>query len=147
MIKKKNSEKSKFEGQKSRKFGHLITQFEQVQMKKLHEGKRIDDFCAGDRIKVVVAIYEGGEYSREQNFEGICVRRKNRGVCSSFLVRKIVDGIGVERVFPLYSNTVKSVIRTGVGKSRRAAIYYIRNLSGKRLSKALGIKDVNIKKN
>lgn len=145
---KKKSWKKNFpcKREKIRNFGNLIEQFEKKQMVALHEGKRIDDFRAGDRVKVVVAIYEEGQYIRDQNFEGICVRRKNRGVCSSFLVRKIIDDIGVERLFPLYSNTVKSVIRTGIGKSRKAAIYYIRNLSGKKLSRALGIKNLDVKK-
>lgn len=132
--------------QKSRNFGHLLEKFEQEQMVKLSDGKHIDDFRAGDRIRVVVAIYDGGQYIRDQNFEGICLRRRNRALRSSFLVRRDVNGIGLERNFPLHSNTLKAVIRTGVGKSRQATVYHVRDLSGKKLSRALGIKTVNVTK-
>lgn len=109
---------------------NLQEKFEQEQIEKLTEGKEIPDFQGGDTIRVNVRIIEG-EKERIQAFEGICIARKNRGINSSFTVRKISHGEGVERVFPLYSPKLESIELIRQGDVRRAKLYYMRNLSGK----------------
>ena len=91
----------------------------------------LPDFKTGDQVKVGVKVVEGNR-SRIQQFEGVCITKKNRGINSSFSVRKISYGEGVERIFPLYSPNVLSVKVVRRNKVRRAKLYYLRNLRGKK---------------
>ena len=99
-------------------------------IKKIIANKKITDFSAGDTIKVGVKIVEG-KRERIQFFEGVCIAKKNRDLNSSFTVRKISFGEGVERTFALYSPNVDSIKVTRSGKVRRAKLYYLRERSGK----------------
>src|ERR1043166_7764724 len=110
---------------------NLLQTFEQEQLKKLTENKTIPDFRAGDTLKVLVKVVEGTR-ERVQAFEGVCIGRKNAGINSSFTVRKISYGEGVERVFPLYSPNVDSIEVVRRGRVRRAKLYYLRGRTGKR---------------
>ncbi len=107
-----------------------LQKLEQEYTAKLAEGKKIPDFAAGDTICVNVKIVEG-ENERIQAFEGVCIARKNAGLNSSFTVRKISHGEGVERIFPLYSPRVDSIEVVRHGNVRRAKLYYLRGLTGK----------------
>jgi large subunit ribosomal protein L19 len=108
---------------------NLLQQVEAEQVKRLSEGKKIPDFRPGDTIKVFVKVVEG-ERERTQPFEGVVIGRKHRGLNSSFRVRKLSYGEGVERVFPLYSPNIRvEVIRHG--DVRRAKLYYLRGRTGK----------------
>jgi len=109
---------------------NLLQKIEKVNMDKLAEGKRLDAFSQGDTIKVGVRIIEGNT-ERTQIFEGVCIGKKNAGVRSSFTVRKLSHGEGVERVFPIYSPRVESVELVRKGEVRRAKLYYLRGLTGK----------------
>jgi large subunit ribosomal protein L19 len=109
---------------------NLLQTFEHEQLTKLSEGKTIPDFQAGDTIKVMVKVVEGTR-ERIQAYEGVCIARKNAGINSSFTVRKISYGEGVERVFPLYSPSIEILLlRRGI--VRRAKLYYLRGLTGKK---------------
>jgi large subunit ribosomal protein L19 len=109
---------------------NIIQQIEQEQIVKLMEGKTIPEFAPGDTIRVLVKVVEG-DRERIQAFEGVCIARKNASLNSSFTVRKISYGEGVERVFPLYSPRINvEVVRKG--SVRRAKLYYLRDLSGKK---------------
>lgn len=109
---------------------NLLQTFEQEQLNKLSENKKIPDFQAGDTLKVLVKVVEGTR-ERVQAFEGVCIARKNAGINSSFTVRKISYGEGVERVFPLYSPNIEiQLVRRGI--VRRAKLYYLRGLTGKK---------------
>ena len=109
---------------------NLLQTFEHKQLKKLTENKKIPDFRAGDTLKVMVKVVEGTR-ERVQAFEGVCIGRKNAGINSSFTVRKISYGEGVERVFPLYSPNIEiQLLRKGI--VRRAKLYYLRGLTGKK---------------
>ncbi len=92
--------------------------------------KDIPRFKAGDTLKVHVKITEGDK-QRIQVFQGVCIKRVNRGIGSSYTVRKISGGVGVERIFPLHSPSVDKIELVRVGKVRRAKLYYLRNLRGK----------------
>lgn len=105
-----------------------LQQFEASQIEK--SGKDLPSFQAGDTIRVNALIVEGNK-ERVQAFEGVCIAKRNRGINSSFTVRKISNGEGVERVFPLYSPRVESIKVVRRGDVRRAKLYYMRNLSGK----------------
>ena len=108
---------------------NLLQQIEQEQVKKLTEGKEIPDFRAGDTVRVHVKVIEG-ERQRVQPYEGVVIGRKLRGLNSSFRVRKMSYGEGVERVFPLYSPNIRiEVVRQG--DVRRAKLYYLRDRTGK----------------
>lgn len=109
---------------------NTLEKFEQAQVEKLLAGKTIPEFAPGDTVRVNIRIVEG-DNERVQAFEGICIARKNRGVNSSFTVRKISHGEGVERVFPLYSPRVESIDLVRRGDVRRAKLYYLRGLTGK----------------
>ncbi|MBF9058264.1 50S ribosomal protein L19 [Rhodobacterales bacterium HKCCSP123] len=107
----------------------LIAQIEAEQIASL--GKEIPDFKAGDTIRVGFKVTEGTR-SRVQNYEGVCISRKNgKGIAGSFTVRKISFGEGVERVFPLYSTNIDSIEVVRRGKVRRAKLYYLRARRGK----------------
>ena len=110
---------------------NLLETFEKQQIEKLTSKKRVPAFRPGDTLKVTVRITEGSK-SRLQAFEGICIARKNNSVNSNFTVRKISHGEGVERVFPLFSPLVEKIEVVRKGDVRRAKLYYIRELSGKK---------------
>jgi len=110
---------------------NMIEKLEQKQVSALTEGKDIPDFAPGDTLRVNVKVVEGNR-ERIQAFEGVCIARSNRGLNSAFTVRKVSYGEGVERVFPLYSPTVESIQVVRRGKVRRAKLYYLRGLTGKR---------------
>jgi large subunit ribosomal protein L19 len=109
---------------------NIIEVLDQEQIAKVSAGKRLDSFAAGDTVRVNVKIVEGSN-ERIQAFEGICIGRKNRGVNSSFTIRKLSHGEGVERIFPLYSPRIDSIERIRRGDVRRAKLYYLRGLTGK----------------
>ena len=107
----------------------MIAQIEAEQIASLN--KNIPDFKAGDTVKVGYKVTEGTR-SRVQNYEGVCIARKNgNGIAGSFTVRKISFGEGVERVFPLYSTNIESVTVVRRGQVRRAKLYYLRSRRGK----------------
>ena len=108
---------------------NLIQQLEKEQVEKLTQGKVVPMFRAGDTVKVHVKVVEG-ERERIQPYEGVVLGRKMRGLNSTFRVRKISYGEGVERVFPLYSPNIRiELVRKG--KVRRAKLYYLRGRTGK----------------
>ncbi|MBW4329464.1 50S ribosomal protein L19 [Stakelama sp. CBK3Z-3] len=109
---------------------NLIETIEAEQIAKFSESKSIPEFRPGDTLRIGVNIVEG-DRSRVQNFEGVCIARTNRGMGSSFTVRKISFGEGVERVFPLYSPSIDSVTVVRKGVVRRAKLYYLRGRTGK----------------
>lgn len=109
---------------------NIIENIEKEQMEKLNAGKNIPSFKAGDTLKVHTKVKEG-ERERIQIYEGVCIARKNDGLNSSFTVRKISFGEGVERVFPLYSPNVAKIEVMRVGKVRRAKMYFLRALRGR----------------
>ena len=109
---------------------NIIKQLETEQVSKLTEGKSIPEFSAGDTLKVNVKVVEGTR-ERLQAYEGVCIARKNDGLNSSFVVRKISYGEGVERIFPLYSPNVASIEVIRRGDVRRAKLYYLRDRRGK----------------
>jgi len=94
----------------------------------------IPDFKAGDTLSVEVKVREG-EKERIQIFKGICIGRKGSGINATFTVRKISNGVGVERIFPVHSPNLASITRLSIGKVRRAKLYYLRALKGKRATK------------
>ena len=118
-------------------------------VKKIISEKKIPDFFPGDVVKVGVRITEGKK-ERIQNFEGVCIAKKNRDLNSSFTVRKISFGEGVERTFPLYGTVIDSIKVIRSGKVRRAKLYYLRDRTGKsariaeKIRKKIGI-DVDVK--
>jgi large subunit ribosomal protein L19 len=107
-----------------------IQVLESEQIAKLSAGKTIPDFAPGDTVRVSVKVVEG-ERVRQQAYEGVVIARKNAGINSSFTVRKISYGEGVERVFPLYSPAVAEIEVVRRGHVRRAKLYYLRKLRGK----------------
>lgn len=109
---------------------NIIETLEKEQMEKLVEGKQIPEFKAGDTVKVHNKIIEGTR-ERVQVYEGVCIARKNDGLNSTFTVRKISFGEGVERVFPLYSPKIEKIEISRHGKVRRAKLYYLRALRGR----------------
>ncbi|MDC3123067.1 50S ribosomal protein L19 [Alphaproteobacteria bacterium] len=109
----------------------IIKNYEQSQIQQILKKSKVTDFGPGDTVKVNVKIKEGNK-ERVQAFQGVCIGKKNNGLNSSFSVRKISSGEGVERVFPLYSNVIESIERIKVGDVRRAKLYYLRELSGKK---------------
>ena len=110
---------------------NIIEQFEKDQIKSLVKGKKIPHFHPGDTVRVNVKVREGTR-ERIQAFEGVCIRKKNRGLSSSFTVRKISFGEGVERVFPIFSPSIDSISIVRSGQVRRAKLYYLRDLTGKK---------------
>lgn len=108
---------------------NIVQQFEKEQVEALVKNNPVPDFAPGDTVRVLVKVVEGNR-ERTQAYEGVCIARKNASVNSSFTVRKISFGEGVERVFPLYSPKIKiEVVRRG--KVRRAKLYYLRDRRGK----------------
>ena len=107
-----------------------IEEINQANVKKIAAEKKLPDFFPGDIVKVGVKITEG-KRDRIQYFEGVCIAKKNRDINSSFTVRKISFGEGVERTFALYSPIVDSIKVVRSGKVRRAKLYYLRDRTGK----------------
>jgi len=110
---------------------NLIQTLEKEQIEKLSAGREIPDFGPGDTVLVNVKVVEGDK-SRVQAYEGVCIGRSGRGIHENFTVRKISYGEGVERVFPLYSPMIDSIRVVRRGKVRRAKLYYLRGLRGKK---------------
>ena len=108
----------------------LLKKFESKQVSNLSEGKNIPSFKPGDTVKVNYRIVEGNK-ERVQPYQGVCIARKNDGVNSAFTVRKVSNGEGIERVFPLYSTKIDSIELVRKGVVRRSKLYYMRELSGK----------------
>ena len=107
---------------------NIIQQLEQEEMKRI--GKKFPEFSPGDTVIVNVGVVEG-ERKRVQGYEGVVIAKKNRGVNSSFTVRKVSSGEGVERTFQTYSPLIDSIEVKRKGAVRRAKLYYMRKLSGK----------------
>ena len=126
-----------------------IEDINKAAIKKITANKKITEFSTGDTIKVGVKIVEG-KRERIQYFEGVCIAKKNRDLNSSFTVRKISFGEGVERTFALYSPNVDSIKVIRSGKVRRAKLYYLRDRKGKsariaeKIKKKIGV-DVSVK--
>ena len=126
-----------------------IEDINKAAIKKITANKKITEFSPGDTIKVGVKIVEG-KRERIQYFEGVCIAKKNRDLNSSFTVRKISFGEGVERTFALYSPNVDTVKVIRSGKVRRAKLYYLRDRKGKsariaeKIKKKIGV-DVSVK--
>jgi large subunit ribosomal protein L19 len=109
---------------------NMLQKLESAYTAKISEGKKVADFSPGDTVRVNVRIIEG-DNERVQAFEGVCIGRKNAGLNSSFTVRKISHGEGVERIFPLHSPRLDSIELVRRGDVRRAKLYYLRGLTGK----------------
>ena len=126
-----------------------IEEINQHNVKKILSEKKIPDFFPGDVVKVGVRITEGKK-ERIQYFEGVCIAKKSRDLNSSFTVRKISFGEGVERTFPLFGTVIDSIKVIRSGKVRRAKLYYLRDRTGKsariaeKIRKKIGI-DVDVK--
>ncbi len=110
---------------------NLLQKIEAQQVEKLKTTARLADFSIGDTVIVNVKVIEGTR-ERIQAYEGVCIARRHAGLNSSFTVRKISYGEGVERVFPLYSPRIDSVERVRRGDVRRSKLYYLRALRGKK---------------
>ncbi|MFT8674450.1 MAG: 50S ribosomal protein L19 [Acetobacter sp.] len=109
---------------------NIIQQYEAAEIERLTAARAVPEFEAGDTVRVSVQVKEG-ERVRLQAFEGVVIARSNKGLNSNFTVRKISNGEGVERVFPLYAPTVAEIKVVRRGKVRRAKLYYLRGRSGK----------------
>ena len=109
---------------------NLLEQFEAEQKAKLIDGKTLPDFGPGDTLRVNVKVVEGTR-ERVQAYEGVCIALNRSGLNTSFTVRKISYGEGVERVFPLYSPRIDSIQVMRRGRVRRAKLYYLRGRTGK----------------
>tara|TARA_B100000941_G_C28384852_1_gene489422 strand:+ start:83 stop:658 length:576 start_codon:yes stop_codon:yes gene_type:complete len=126
-----------------------IEEINQNNVKKILLEKKIPDFFPGDVVKVGVRITEGKK-ERIQYFEGVCIAKKSRDLNSSFTVRKISFGEGVERTFPLYGTVIDSIKVIRSGKVKRAKLYYLRDRTGKsariaeKIRKKIGI-DIDVK--
>ena len=126
-----------------------IEEINQQNVKKILSEKKIPNFFPGDVIKIGVRITEGKK-ERIQYFEGVCIAKKNRDLNSSFTVRKISFGEGVERTFPLYGTVIDTIKVIRSGKVRRAKLYYLRDRTGKsariaeKIRKKIGI-DLDVK--
>ena len=126
-----------------------IEEINKNNVKKILSEKKITDFFPGDVVKVGVRITEGKK-ERIQYFEGVCIAKKSRDINSSFTVRKISFGEGVERTFPLYGTVIDSIKVIRSGKVRRAKLYYLRDRTGKsariaeKIRKKIGI-DIDVK--
>ena len=110
---------------------NLLQELEAEQVAKLAANRPIPPFQPGDTVKVSVRVIEG-ERERVQAFEGVCIARKNAGINSNFTLRKISYGEGVERVFPLHSPRISAIEVVRRGAVRRAKLYYLRGLRGKK---------------
>ena len=109
---------------------NILDNIGQEQMNAVTEQRAIPEFGPGDTLKINVKVVEGSR-ERVQAFEGVCIGRSNRGINSSFTVRKISYGEGVERIFPLYSPKIQAIEVIRRGDVRRAKLYYLRGRTGK----------------
>ncbi len=109
---------------------NILEKFENEQLKELQSDKKLPKFSAGDTLKVHLRVKEG-EKERIQIFEGVCIAIKNAGINSSFTVRKISYGEGIERVLPLFSPQINKIEVAKVGSVKRSKLYYLRQRSGK----------------
>ncbi len=109
---------------------NIIDQLESEQIDKLTAERPVPEFMPGDTVRVNCRVVEGSR-ERIQAFDGVCIARKNRGMNSSFTVRKVSAGEGVERIFPLYAPTIDSIEVLRRGDVRRAKLYYLRGRTGK----------------
>jgi large subunit ribosomal protein L19 len=109
----------------------IIQTLEREEMARVSQGKQMPEFAPGDTVLVNVKVVEG-DRTRIQAYEGVCIGRSGAGLNESFTVRKISYGEGVERVFPLYSPMIDSIKVVRRGKVRRAKLYYLRGLRGKK---------------
>lgn len=109
---------------------NIVDQIGQDAVKASLEQRPVPEFGAGDTVRVSVRVVEGSR-ERVQAFEGVCIGRKNKGISSSFTVRKISYGEGVERIFPLHSPQVQKIEVLRRGRVRRAKLYYLRGRTGK----------------
>jgi large subunit ribosomal protein L19 len=109
---------------------NVIQQLEAEAIEQFKSTKTVPEFRPGDTLRVGVRVVEG-DRTRVQNYEGVCIARANRGLGSSFTVRKISFGEGVERVFPLYSPNIETIEVVRRGAVRRAKLYYLRGRTGK----------------
>ena len=109
---------------------NILDNLGQAQMAAVTEQRAIPEFGPGDTLKIDVKVVEGSR-ERVQAFEGVCIGRSNRGINSSFTVRKISYGEGVERIFPLYSPKIQAIEVIRRGDVRRAKLYYLRGRTGK----------------
>lgn len=109
---------------------NTLQQLEQDYMAEMKAKKSVPDFSPGDTLRVYVKVVEG-QRERVQAYEGVCIARKNAGVNSSFTVRKISFGEGVERVFPLFAPIVDKIEVVRKGRVRRAKLYYLRDRRGR----------------
>jgi large subunit ribosomal protein L19 len=123
---------------------NILQQIEAEQVAKLTAERPVPAFAPGDTLRVMVKVVEG-ERTRQQAFEGVCIARKNAGINSSFTVRKISYGEGVERVFPLYSPNVAEIKVMRRGDVRRAKLYYLRGRTGKaaRIAEKMGLSNAS----
>jgi large subunit ribosomal protein L19 len=110
---------------------NIMEQLEKEQIAKLTAERAIPEFAPGDTLRVNIKVIEGNR-ERVQAYEGVCIARKNAGMSSSFTVRKISFGEGVERVFPLFSPRIASLEVVRRGDVRRAKLYYLRGRRGKK---------------
>jgi large subunit ribosomal protein L19 len=110
---------------------NVIEQLEKEQIAKLTAERAVPEFAPGDTLRVNIKVIEGNR-ERVQAYEGVCIARKNAGMSSSFTVRKISFGEGVERVFPLFSPRIASIDVVRRGDVRRAKLYYLRGRTGKK---------------
>ena len=120
---------------------NIIHTLEQEEIARLSAGKTIPEFRAGDTVSVLVNVIEGSR-KRTQAYEGVVIAKRNRGLNSSFIVRKISSGEGVERTFQLYSPTIASIEVKRRGDVRRAKLYYLRD----RVGKAARIRELLVRK-
>jgi len=109
---------------------NLMEQYNKKQINRLKENKEIPQFSPGDTLRVHIKIMDGAT-SRVQVFEGVCIAIRRNGIGSTFLVRKVSHGEGVEKRFRLYSPKIEKIEVTRYGKVRRAKLYYLRDLKGK----------------
>src|ERR1700752_4417439 len=109
---------------------NIIEQLEKEQATALAKKRKVPEFGPGDTLRVNVKVVEG-DRSRVQAYEGVCIGRAGGGINENFTVRKISYGEGVERVFPVYSPAIESIVLVRRGKVRRAKLYYLRDLRGK----------------
>ena len=110
---------------------NIIDEIEQEQIKEISQKRNVPEFGPGDTLKVHLKVLEGNR-ERIQVFEGVCIARSNKGLNSSFTVRKISNGEGVERVFPVYSPLIEKFEVVRRGDVRRSKLYYLRDRSGKK---------------
>ena len=110
---------------------NIIDEIEQEQIKEISQKRNVPEFGPGDSLKIHLKVLEGNR-ERIQVFEGVCIARSNKGLNSSFTVRKISNGEGVERVFPVYSPLIEKFEVVRRGDVRRSKLYYLRDRSGKK---------------